>query len=87
MKTKVMMAVLVSMSMASTNVLAHEDHDDEEKAIPKTCAQLADTKHYTNDVAYPEVKALKARCDAEKKDKPATAKPGATPAAGQPEKK
>lgn len=41
-------------------------HEDEEKLIPTTCAQFADTKRYTNDVAYPQVKTLKARCEAEK---------------------
>lgn len=56
--------------LASTSLpaLAHTGgHEaDEEKLIPNTCAQLADTQRYTNDVAYPEVKALKARCDSEK---------------------
>lgn len=34
--------------------------------VPTTCAQLADTEHYANDIKNPDIKALKTRCDAEK---------------------
>lgn len=62
----------ITLALSSLHVQAHGDHDheDNEKLIPKSCAELADTKKYTNDVAYPQVKELKARCDAEAK-KPA----------------
>ena len=60
-------AVIACASAVSVTAFAHPGgHDDDDKLIPTTCAQLADTRRYTNDVSYPEVKALKARCDAEK---------------------
>lgn len=70
--------VIVALaSLVSANAFAHKMGHDDEKSIPMTCAQLADTKRYTNDTAYPEVEALKARCAAEKKS---GAKPKAAPA-------
>lgn len=36
------------------------------KKVPTTCAQLADSARYSNDAANPDIKTLKARCDAEK---------------------
>ncbi len=74
------------MLMVSATALAHPgQHDgDEEKAIPTTCAQLADTQRYTDDTAYPEVKALKERCDAQAKP---SAAPAAQPARKAPEQK
>lgn len=36
------------------------------KAVPTTCAQLADANNFITDVANPEVKALKTKCDSEK---------------------
>lgn len=62
-------AIAACTFLASITVQAHPGkHDgDDEKAIPTTCAQLADKHNYTNDVSYPEVKELKARCDAEGK--------------------
>ena len=60
--------VVACASAASMTAFAHPGgHDDDEKLIPTTCAQLADKERYTDDVSYPEVKALKERCDAEKK--------------------
>lgn len=64
----VLIAALASASLASPFVMAHTGgHDDDAKAIPKTCEQLADTKRDISDVAYPEVKKLKEQCDAAKK--------------------
>ena len=41
-----------------------EGHDnDEEKLLPNTCAELADPRRYSNDMAYPQVKELKLHCD------------------------
>ena len=72
-----------AMAIATTAGWAHEGHDEDERAIPKTCTQLADTKNFTNDIAFPEVRALKTRCDAEKKasdeKKEAEAKAAAKP--------
>jgi hypothetical protein len=31
--------------------------------VPTSCAQLADTDHYSNDLTRPEIKALKTCCD------------------------
>ncbi|OJU87139.1 MAG: hypothetical protein BGO13_01055 [Burkholderiales bacterium 66-5] len=71
-----LIAVLASTSLASPFAMAHSGaHNDDEKAMPKTCEQLADTKRYISDVAYPEVRKLKEQCDAAAKKKPA-----ATPA-------
>lgn len=66
-RTLLMSAALLAST--SLTAFAHTDgHEaDEEKLIPATCAELADTRRYSNDVAYPEIKALKARCDSEKK--------------------
>lgn len=68
----ILLSTCLTFSLASMNARAHADHDhgDSEKSIPTTCAQLADKKKYTDDVAYPQVKELKAKCDAEAK-KPA----------------
>ncbi|EMM6680926.1 hypothetical protein ACJJBP_02135 [Pseudomonas aeruginosa] len=69
-----LIATLASASLGSPLAMAHPGaHNDDEKAMPKTCVQLADTKRYISDVAYPEVKKLKEQCDA------AAKKPAATP--------
>ncbi|ENG1326235.1 hypothetical protein ABS649_003200 [Pseudomonas aeruginosa] len=74
-----LIAALASASLASPLVMAYSGaHDDDEKAMPKTCEQLADTKRYISDVAYPEVKKLKEQCDASAKRQPA-ATPSPTP--------
>ncbi|PKO84136.1 MAG: hypothetical protein CVU17_04415 [Betaproteobacteria bacterium HGW-Betaproteobacteria-11] len=68
-----LITVMTSALFASPIVMAHPGgHDDDEKAMPKTCEQLADTKRYLSDVAYPEVKRLKKQCDAAKKKSAAT---------------
>ncbi|MCR6626093.1 MAG: hypothetical protein NVV67_07450 [Pseudoxanthomonas sp.] len=76
MKVRSMLVLsLAAMAFSSFTAVAHPEGHDDEKAIPKTCAELADTKRFTDDVSYPEVKALKARCDAEKKAAPKKAEP------------
>ena len=35
------------------------------KSVPVTCEQLADSKHYSNDVANTEIQTLKETCDLE----------------------
>jgi len=48
-----LIAALARTLLASPFVMAHPGgHDDDEKAMPKTCEQLADTKRYISDVAY-----------------------------------
>jgi hypothetical protein len=65
-----LLTATVCASAASMTAFAHPGAHDEEKPIPTTCAQLADTERYTDDVSYPEVKALKARCETEGKRVP-----------------
>jgi len=68
-----LIAAIISASLASTLVMTQAGaHDDDEKAVPKTCEQLADTKRYISDVAYPEVKKLKEQCAATSKKPAAT---------------
>ncbi len=68
-------AVVACLSGSSMTAFAHPGgHDDDEKLIPTTCAQLADSERYTDDVSYPEVKALKERCEAESKESAAPLK-------------
>ncbi len=70
----------VSTCALSAPLFAHDPslHEQAEpsKSLPKpaTCKQLADKEHYSADPTDKDVKALKARCDAEKK---AAAKQGA----------
>ncbi|HEL5340007.1 TPA: hypothetical protein UOJ00_003004 [Stenotrophomonas maltophilia] len=64
------LAVLSASSLLLSGVaLAHDPalHEPAQKAKPTTCKQLADTTHYAADPVDPEIKALKARCDAAKK--------------------
>lgn len=71
-------AVTALAGVVSVPILAHEDHDeDETKLMPSACVHLRDAKRYLTDIAYPEVKALKARCDNQKNgaDKPAKSTP------------
>lgn len=37
------------------------------KPVPTTCAQLADAANFSNDLTNPDIKALQARCEAERK--------------------
>ena len=53
--------LVFSSPAAFAHIEGHES--DEEKLLPNTCAQLADTQRYSNDVSYPQVKALKLHCD------------------------
>jgi hypothetical protein len=73
-----LIAAVAGASLASPLAMAHPGaHDDDDKDIPKTCEQLMDTEHYTNDVAYPEVRKLKEQCDAAQKKPAATQPPAA----------
>lgn len=71
--------ILVVSSVLAFSVNAHDPslHEPQPsaKAIPTTCVQLADTKHYSNDTTNPDIKALKTRCDAEKAAAARKAKP------------
>lgn len=79
MKMRSMLAVVAAcMALTSVSAFAHPGGhaSDDDKEIPTTCEQLANGKDYVTDAAYPEVKALKAKCDGEKKPaaKPVDAK-------------
>ena len=74
MKMRLMVLTVIALSAAALamNVRAHDPslHDDHApKSMPKatTCKQLADTEHYSTDLTDPDIRALKAKCDAEKK--------------------
>ncbi len=75
-----LLLALTAASLSSLNAVAHPQGHDDDKAIPRTCAELADTRRFTDDTTYPEVKALKARCDAGQKSAPK--KPDTRPATG-----
>ncbi|MGS1119866.1 hypothetical protein [Rhodanobacter sp. UC4436_H3] len=68
-----LIAVATCASVASMTALAHDPRLHEaaqapvtaKKAKPATCTELADVQRYSNDVSVPDIKALKARCDAE----------------------
>lgn len=74
----ILLLALTVASLSSLTAIAHPQGHDDEKAIPKTCAELADKRRFTDDVTYPEVKALKARCDAEQKAAPKKPEPKPT---------
>jgi hypothetical protein len=63
----------LSIAFAAASAAAHDPRFHEPatpappaKAKPTTCAQLADTQRYSNDPTDADIKALKAKCDAEK---------------------
>lgn len=74
LRSMVLSIVAVSASLLAMSVHAHDpslheksDAHATSKAKPVTCAQLADSQRYSNDLADPDIKALKDRCDAGKK--------------------
>ena len=68
--------VLVAASAAAHDPRFHEPATQAPpaKAKPTTCAQFADTQRYSNDLTDPNIKALKAKCDAAAKADKAQAK-------------
>lgn len=73
----VLTAVVASSTLFTMCAQAHGS-----MAVPATCAQLADSHNYSNDVTNPAIKALQARCDGAKKA--AAKKPAAKKASAQP---
>lgn len=70
-------ALVSCLAVLPLSAFAHkEGHGNEDKPLATTCAQLENPLRYAVDPAYPEIKALKAKCDAEKKASP---KPEAQP--------
>ena len=71
---KILSAVALSASLFAMTAHAHDPSLHEKpaaaaksKAKPSNCMQLADSQRYSSDLADPDIKALKTRCDAEKK--------------------
>ncbi|MES2918741.1 MAG: hypothetical protein V4729_09000 [Pseudomonadota bacterium] len=70
MKVRAMLTIFTAyMALTSVSAFAHPGahSSDEDKDIPTSCEQLANGKDYVTDVAYPEIKALQAKCESEKK--------------------
>lgn len=65
----VVSAVVASATLFAVSANAHDPAQfdrmmaSEAKAVPETCAQLADTHNFSNDVSNAHIKALQARCD------------------------
>ncbi|MBK8122216.1 MAG: hypothetical protein IPK54_01270 [Dokdonella sp.] len=66
-------AIATSTLLLAASAHAHDPslHDDYvppvTKAKPVNCDQLADNEHYSNNMGDVDIKALQAKCDAEKK--------------------
>lgn len=61
-------ALLLAASVHAHDPSLHEDTaPPKAKAKPVNCEQLADNDHYSNNMGDPDIKALKAQCDAEMK--------------------
>lgn len=61
-----LLAALLPMS-----VMAHQEgHGEDQKPLATTCAHLSYPHRFEVDSAYPEIKALKTKCAAEKKARP-----------------
>lgn len=69
----VVSAVVASVTLFSVSAKAHDPAQfdrmmaPEAKAVPETCAQLADTHNFSNDVSNADIKALQSRCDVARK--------------------
>lgn len=61
------LALAACITLLPLAALAHPESHGDDKPLATTCAELAYPQRYEVDPAYPEIKALKARCDAEKK--------------------
>ena len=72
MKLRYTSLLAASLAFISLAANAHDPslHEQDSlppaKAKPATCAQLADTQRYSNDVTDADIKALKTKCDAGK---------------------
>ena len=67
--TLVTSALILAASASAHDPSLHDDYvPPPVKAKPASCEQLADNEHFSNNMMDPDIKALKARCDAEQKD-------------------
>lgn len=70
-------ALGLCLAMLPLSAFTHDTgHGKDDKPLATTCAHLASPQRFETDSAYPEIKALKAKCEAEKK---AASKPEAKP--------
>lgn len=68
-------ALALAVALLPLSAVAHQEgHGDDQKPLAATCADLAYPHRFEVDSAYPEIKALKAKCEAEKR---AASKPAA----------
>lgn len=72
MRSNYLFVAALAASLLPVTAFAHDPSLHEEnkpKTLPKptTCKELADTEHYSADLTDKDIKALKAKCDAEKK--------------------
>lgn len=70
-RTSFQFGLALSIALVAASAAAHDPRFHEPasqatpaKAKPTTCVQLADTQRYSNDLTDPDIKALKAKCDA-----------------------
>lgn len=70
-RTSFQFGLALSIALVAASAAAHDPRLHEPatqappaKAKPTACAQLADTQRYSNDLTDPDIKALKAKCDA-----------------------
>ena len=80
-RTSFQLGLAFSIALLAASAAAHDPrlHEPEYQAPPAklkptTCIQLADTQRYSNDLTDPDIKALKAKCDAAAKADKARAK-------------
>lgn len=66
--------VVAASSLFAMSANAHDPREfdrmmsaPQAKKIPTTCDELADVYKFSNDVSSPDIKTLKAACDANKK--------------------
>lgn len=80
-RTSLKFGLALSTALVAASAAAHDPrlHEPATQAPPAkakatTCAQLADTQRYSNDLTDPDINALKAKCDAAAKADKAQAK-------------
>ena len=68
-------ALALTAALLPLSAIAHQEgHGEDQKPLAATCADLAYPHRFEVDSAYPEIKALKVKCEAEKR---AASKPAA----------
>lgn len=61
-------ALGLAAALLPLSAVAHQEgHGEDEKPLATTCDELAYPQRFEVDSAYPEIKALKAKCEAAKR--------------------